>query len=142
MQTRQQRFAQCAVNKVQNFLSDPNRNNTDQNKAEQNDVAQRYRSLARRFPALIHDCGLAQGIAFLQSKGQKKGDGSNQNEYGYYLDHLKAVMALDDRDAIHEVKLPEYLRLSRDARQAAGWLKRYAEALIADKGEINDTGAA
>lgn len=86
-----------------------------------------YASFAKKFPALIHTCGLAQAVAFALAK--KETD---------YLADLAEVLAASDHTEIttaeqlnHQARnLPVsgYLRLSRDAISAASWLKRYVEA--------------
>jgi len=86
-------------------------------------------SFARSFPALVHSCGLAQAIAFAKSK---------QEHHAQYLEDLAAVLsaigyaeaASSDRleQATREHPVSHYVRLSRNALQAAGWLKRYVDA--------------
>lgn len=86
-----------------------------------------YVSFAKKFPALIHTCGLAQAVAFALAKKEKK-----------YIDDLTAVLLAaghaeitDQQPLEHHTRnqdLSDYLRLSRDALNAAGWLKRYVEA--------------
>jgi CRISPR-associated protein Cmr5 len=96
-----------------------------------------YETVARKFPALIHTCGLAQAVAFAQSKRQKDRPGGGAA--CEYLADLAAVLhagghaevATADALAEHSRRdsVTTYLRLSRDAIDAAVWLKRYAEAL-------------
>lgn len=86
-----------------------------------------YTTFAKKFPALIHTCGLAQAVAFALAK--KEID---------YIGDLSAVLNASGQDDINDpssldnksrtAELSSYLRLSRDALNAAGWLKRYAEA--------------
>jgi CRISPR-associated protein Cmr5 len=86
-----------------------------------------YVSFAKKFPALIHTCGLAQAVAFALAK----------KETAYIEDLAEVLKAsghpeitsahlLDDQARAQQ--LSGYLRLSRDALNAAGWLKRYVEA--------------
>lgn len=85
-----------------------------------------YATFAKRFPALIHTCGLAQAVVFARTK---KSD---------YLDDLAAVLRACGHNSIgnaddliknsHDSPLSTYLRLSKDAIEAAEWLKRYVEA--------------
>jgi CRISPR-associated protein Cmr5 len=84
-------------------------------------------STAKKFPALIHTCGLAQAVAFALAK--------KDAEYiGYLAAVLKAAghadvtdhQALDNQARTQPLSV--YLRLSRDAINAASWLKRYVEA--------------
>lgn len=91
-------------------------------------VPEKYASFARSFPSLAHTCGLAQAVAFAKAKG-----------HGQYLDDLAAVLkeighaeaasADSFERAMREHPVPAYVRLSRNALQAAGWLKRYVEAV-------------
>ena len=85
-------------------------------------------SFARSFPSLVHACGLAQAVAFAQAKRRQE-----------YLEDLAAVLgaaghaeaASPDHlaQAAREHSVLAYVRLSRNALQAANWLKRYVEAL-------------
>ncbi len=93
-----------------------------------------YETFARKFPALIHTCGLAQAVAFALAKKEKE-----------YVEDLAEVLKASGHDEItisqpldHHARtqtLSGYLRLSRDAINAASWLKRYAEALAPDEVE-------
>ena len=120
VQTRNQIRAKIAYG----FVSLP------ETKAEKN-----YPKLAKKFPALAHNCGLAQAIAFVRAKEGNTGT--------MYLNHLSSVMDgpkndLDERS--REASLSEYQLLSQEAIEAATWLKRYAEALL-DKGPGQDGSA-
>lgn len=96
-----------------------------------------YVSFAKKFPALVHTCGLAQAVAFAEAKGASK-DGQAKKPEMKYLEDLAAVLkagghgAIDSAKKLAETTRSErvggYLRLSRDAIQAASWLKRYVEA--------------
>lgn len=86
-----------------------------------------YTSFAKSFPALIHTCGLAQAVAFALAK----------QEQDYIADLTVVLKAaghaqITDQDPldrhVREQSLGGYLRLSRDAINAASWLKRYVEA--------------
>jgi CRISPR-associated protein Cmr5 len=86
-----------------------------------------FASFAKRFPSLIHSCGLAQAVAFAQAKAPD-----------HFLDDLRAAMNSGDSNVtefaekVRSADVTQYLRLSRHALEAAGWLKRYAEALLED----------
>lgn len=90
----------------------------------------KYKTFAKRFPTLIHTCGLAQALAFVKSK----------DEYTQNLADLIAVLNMPNlsQDA-KTVQVMEYLRLSREAISGASWLKKYAEALIEDPNNNEDT---
>jgi len=88
---------------------------------------QEYTSFAKKFPALIHTCGLAQAVAFALAK----------KETDYVADLSVVLNAsghgdINNKSSLHKksrtTELSSYLRLSRDALNAAGWLKRYVEA--------------
>jgi len=84
-----------------------------------------YPKLAKKFPALVHTCGLAQAIAFVRAK---EGDTGT-----VYLNHLSSVMGRSRNDLeerSHSALLPEYQILSLEAIESASWIKRYAEALL------------
>jgi CRISPR-associated protein Cmr5 len=114
--TRSQKLAQAAFPRIQN-----------RHASFKEKEFKEYVSFAKKFPALIHTCGLAQAVAFALAK--------KENDYVADLaDVLKASghpaisdAAALDRQARTE-RLSGYLRLSRDAINAAGWLKRYVEA--------------
>jgi len=88
---------------------------------------EKYSSFAKKFPALIHTCGLAQAVAY----------GLAKKETDYIQDLTEVLRAaghseITDREPLeHQARnqqLDGYLRLSREALNAAGWLKRYVEA--------------
>ena len=113
--TRSQRIAQTAYARI----------------AKHGKPDKEYVTRAKKFPALIHTCGLAQAVAFGLAK-----------EFSDYLEDLAAVLQAAGYAEIRDAKkldelarkqpLTEYLRLSRDALAAASWLKRYTEALEED----------
>lgn len=114
--TRSQKLAQAAYSQIaihtQNGKRKPDKE---------------FISTVKKFPALIHTCGLAQAVAFALAK--------KDSEYiGYLAAVLRAAghAALTDHAKLdHKARtepLSVYLRLSRDAINAASWLKRYVEA--------------
>jgi CRISPR-associated protein Cmr5 len=84
-------------------------------------VGDEYRQFAKRFPALVHSCGLAQAVAFAQSKDKS-----------VYLDDLASVMDISGSQELAKVSrtvdLVEYQQTTREAIECATWIKRYAEA--------------
>jgi len=105
-QTPSQVFAQAAFEKIDG----------------RGPMAPDYIAFAKRLPSLIHACGLAQAIAFLD--GNKRGD---------LLADLAHVMHKESPETLktdaRQADLLAYIRLSRQALEAAGWIKRYVEAL-------------
>lgn len=87
-----------------------------------------YTAFAKKFPALVHTCGLAQAVAFAAAK----------DSTGYLAD-LAAVLTADGHERVPDAAslaeltrtapMSAYLRLTRDALDAAVWLKRYVEAV-------------
>jgi CRISPR-associated protein Cmr5 len=113
--TRSQRLAQAAFPRIQSRMQGLREKAFDE-----------YRSFVKKFPALIHTCGLAQAVAFALAK--------QENDY---IEDLAAVLEsghpeITSAQTLHErartQPLNGYLRLSRDAINAASWLKRYVEA--------------
>ena len=93
-----------------------------------------YASFARKFPALIHTCGLAQAIAFaLAQGGQQEAYVKDLAEVLKAGGHTEIASADILARQTREQTVTGYLRLSRDAIEAASWLKRYVEALAEDK---------
>ncbi|GIW78268.1 MAG: hypothetical protein KatS3mg105_0075 [Gemmatales bacterium] len=112
--TRSQTMAQAAYQRI------AGRNNGKPTKE--------YATFAKKFPALIHTCGLAQAVAFAEAKKENTylGDLVVVLQAAGYRDlRNQGVLASRSREA----ELATYLRLNRDALLAAGWLKRYVEAL-------------
>jgi CRISPR-associated protein Cmr5 len=114
--TRSQRLAQAAFPRIQSRMQGLREKAFDE-----------YRSFVKKFPALIHTCGLAQAVAFALAK--------QENDY---IEDLAEVLRdsghpeITSAQSLHErartQPLSGYLRLSRDAINAASWLKRYVEA--------------
>jgi len=124
MLTRSQQYAQAAFPAVQRHYPQPTKDLSKEQKE--------YRTVAKKFPSLIHTCGLAQAIAFYQAKGHTD-----------YLSDLAEVLKQASHPEIKDAKslaehsrtdqLSVYMRLSRDALTAAGWIKRYVEALAGEE---------
>jgi CRISPR-associated protein Cmr5 len=114
--TRSQRLAQASFPRIQSRMRGLREKAFDE-----------YRSFVKKFPALIHTCGLAQAVAFALAK-------KDEEYIGYLAAVLKAAGHADitDHHALDSQArtkpLSGYLRLSRDAINAASWLKRYVEA--------------
>ncbi len=116
LQTNSQKMAQTAYASV------------SQRVQPGNPARDKYVSFARSFPSLVHSCGLAQAIAF-----------ANAKDHCEYLEDLAGVLTAvghSEADtaeslerATREHSLTAYIRLSRRTLQAAGWMKRYVEAV-------------
>jgi CRISPR-associated protein Cmr5 len=119
MRTKNQTYAHLAFGRITKWIDKDN--------------AAEYRAFARRFPSLVHTCGLAQAVAFAQQKAPKFG------EMSYLKDLADVVMNKNIEKESRNASLSRYLIMSRETLNAAGWLKRYAEALIETSGESDDS---
>jgi len=118
VQTRSQRLAQAAFARIDSYHGT---------------LDKEYVAFAKKFPALIHTCGLAQAVAFALAKKESR-----------YVEDLAAVLKVSGHpevasastldDQTRKQSLGGYLRLSRDAIHAASWLKRYVEAASGEAG--------
>jgi CRISPR-associated protein Cmr5 len=120
--TRNQQYAQRAYASVAELARD---SETSRDK---------FPSFAKSFPALVHGCGLAQALAFARGKKQTA-----------YLEVLARTLGeVSSTDALLErsrsASLSDYIRLSRNVLEAAGWVKRFSEALLDDAVEAEAEG--
>lgn len=87
-----------------------------------------YKTRALGFPALVMQSGLAQAVGFLRAKGNNG-----------YLDDLAAVMTKKDAAGLHatiiHAPMLDYRFLTREALDAAGWIKRFSQTLLHDDKE-------
>ncbi len=116
--TRSQKLAQAAFAQI----------------AKHGQPKQEFVSFAKKFPALIHTCGLAQAVAFALAKEEK----DYIKDLAVVLEasgHLEVSSAETLQKQTQEQPLSGYLRLSRDAINAASWLKRYVEAATPEESE-------
>ena len=100
-------------------------------------VTEEYRSFAREFPTLVHQCGLAQAVAFAQAKAPKS---EAHRDYGNDLaavltkaEHADVATGAALATCSCSLAVSGYIRLSHDALDAANWIKRYVEALFDDE---------
>jgi len=115
-QTRQQMRAQNAYGCV---------SSVEKEKVIKEKETEDYAQIAKKFPALVHNCGLAQAIAFVQAKEGETGE--------TYIAHLTKTMMSEEGDigsASRSADLMKYQRLTREVIESATWLKRYSEALL------------
>jgi CRISPR type III-B/RAMP module-associated protein Cmr5 len=125
MSTRSQKRAQEAYRRVR-CIAD----------SQSPEFQEKYGGVCRDLPALIHQCGLCQTVAFLQAKGAKK------SHFTRLLTDWGAVSGLGQTaDAIadcvrEKAEVVEYQRLTREALACAEWFDRYAEAVLgAERGQ-------
>ena len=92
LQTRSQRLAQAAYAQV-SLQGTPDKGPDKE-----------YVSFAKKFPALIHTCGLAQAVAFALAKGKSKDERKGPKPELRYLDGLAEVLRLLGHDGVDSPK--------------------------------------
>lgn len=113
-ETRQQKRAQVAIEKV---------------KVQERKDTGDYSQIAKKFPALVQTCGLAQALAFVAAK-----EGQTGSDYIHDLSAVMNQQNVQDLPALsREASMVDYQHLTREAIASATWLKRYSEALLRDE---------
>lgn len=102
------------------------------NARQQAEFKKEYGALAHKLPGMVLQNGLAQATGFFLAKGTAA--------HLAILDDLLQVLrvsqasAANDRQAFHQsildADLAQTLLLTRQALQAASWLKRYAQGVL------------
>jgi CRISPR-associated protein Cmr5 len=129
-QTRSQKDMALAANKIQSDIVGKG-------------FANEYKGLWHQFPVFVLQCGLAQAVAFSESKAQGD-DSAIKQAHTKLLEHLAEVHGTTRTQLVEDVRtkpVGEYMRLTRRTLDAAIFFKRFAEALIEDKetkGEQSD----
>lgn len=93
----------------------------------------RYGSMAHKLPVLVRKAGLAQALAFVQSRGTPE---------GILVAHLAEVVgepALLARSRTAE--LAEYMRLTRNVLAALEWYTRFAQEVLGVDRDADDEGS-
>lgn len=113
MKTRDQEYASKAVKKVSAAKEKLN-----------DDDRSRYGSMAHQLPILIRSAGLAQALAFLETRTSK---GHEQ-----LLKDLAATVGLPDTlvKKARDAQLNEYMQLTRQVMAALLWYKRFAQSIL------------
>lgn len=94
-------------------------------------IYKRYGSMAYTLPILVRTAGLAQALAFVESKSKK----DSAHPYTYLLNHLAEVV-INDKNGNEFTKqsrkanLQEYMYLTRRTMLALKWYKRFAESVL------------
>ncbi len=93
-----------------------------------------YERLARSFPVLVQTAGLAQALAFHESKKTEKA-------HGLLLTHLAELLKEECNgksvvEAVCGMTVPEYRNATRRVLRAWIFFKRFAVARV--KGEMDD----
>ena len=126
IQTRDQKYAVDAYNRVKTIFNDGKLSND------------KYGSMAHKLPILIRTAGLAQAFAFVNARGKE--------EHKRLLNDLALTLDKQSREALAEAamdaELSEYIYLTQQALAALLWYKRFAQSILdvqsGDKGDDND----
>lgn len=98
------------------------------------EIRENYGIICLNFPAYVHQCGLCQAVAFLQSKADRQNSSPRKRAYHRFLEDLSqsALQMPGDTfaDHVRRANLIEYQRLSREVMALTNWYKRYAEAVL------------
>lgn len=102
---------------------------------DQGRFAENYGRQCLRLPALIHQCGLCQALAFFQAKGGEVGDKKGKEYFHQVLQDLAKVSGLGESgeklaERAWSEDMKTYQWMTREAMASAQWLKRYAEAVL------------
>lgn len=93
---------------------------------DQETQRKKYGSMAHKLPVLIKTAGLAQALAFVESRGGDEGK--------KLLDHIAEVVKLNNHNtlqsAIRQAELRKYIRLTQEILTALVWFKRFAQSVL------------
>ena len=94
---------------------------------------QKYGSMAHKLPVLIRTAGLAQALAFVDSRGS--------DEQRQLLEHIAQVVSEEDLlRRSRESELADYMRLTRNVLAALVWYKRFAQSVLHVELGADDAG--
>lgn len=120
MQTRDQKYASDAFERVTKVAQNPTES-----------FGKAYGSMAHKLPILIHVAGLAQALAFVASRGQRKGPEQLLEDLSQTVLGEPATRLLErSRGSNHEGSLREYIYLTEQILAALLWYKRYAQSIL------------
>lgn len=120
MITLEQELAAAVYRKVDEFGRHHEENTTER---------RQYGAMAHKLPVLIRTSGLAEALAFAQSRG------SGKTGHQQLLKDLGAVIFPDEKNAdicvrSREAEMQSYMYLTRRSLLALKWFKRFAESVL------------
>jgi len=120
MQSREQKYAATIYAQVSQY---PGR------LPEESKERKRYGSMAHKLPILVRGAGLAQALAFVDSR-----QGSRREPYQKLLEHLAATVGEISSPELlafsRNADLSEYMYLTERVMLALKWYKRFAESVL------------
>ena len=98
----------------------------------------KYGSTAHKLPILIRTAGLAQALAFVETRGKNDGkdkDGKKrENPYKDFLQDLEATVGTNGQGTLakraREAELEDYMLLTQQVLHALLWYKRFAQSIL------------
>jgi CRISPR-associated protein Cmr5 len=111
--TREQQRAKSAFERISRHL------NQGQTWRDQ------YGGMAHKLPVLVRQAGLAQALAFVESRGQ--------DAHKALLEDVAQSMGFSKTELLkksREEKLSEYLRLTREVLAVTQWYKRFSQSVL------------
>lgn len=88
-----------------------------------------YARLCRDLPTMFLQNGLGQSLAFLRSKSDAAGS-LYRDISGWLIQERRIYAGGDLIEAVMEGNRNDYMAAQEEALELAGWLKRFADALI------------
>lgn len=129
MQSREQRYAKMVYEQVCEYPGKFAKDSTQRKE---------YGSIAHKLPVLVRTAGLAQALAFVDSR--------KKEPYKKLLDHLAATVGEQSIDALlkhsHEATLSEYMYLTEQVLLALKWYKRFAQSVLEVDPTVDDQGGS
>jgi CRISPR-associated protein Cmr5 len=119
MQSREQQFARVTYDQVRAYAEAHPKGSEQRTK---------YGGMAHTLPILIRTSGLAQALAFVESRGK--------DPHRDLLNHLARTLLGDTATGnqlatrSRTAELPEYMSLTERAMLALKWYKRYAQSVL------------
>lgn len=100
--------------------------------------ARKYGVMCHKLPLLIHTAGLAQALAFVESRAPK------EKLFATLLDNLGHTVGEHEKltKLAREAHLNDYLRLTAQAMEALVWYKRFAQSILGvDASDTEEEGS-
>lgn len=117
MQSREQQFAMTIYGQVSQYPGPLD---------EKSKERKQYGTMAHQLPILVRSAGLAQALAFVESR--------NKVPYQQLLNHLSETVGAASREDLlnrsRTADLSNYIYLTEQVMLALKWYKRFAESVL------------
>jgi CRISPR-associated protein Cmr5 len=119
MQTRDQRYATKVYEKVQVI------------RGEFPKSYRKYGAMSHKLPILIHTAGLAQALAYVESRKDTSKKAEEEDIYARFLKDLAETVGVAELSKqAREVELTHYMYLTEQVLAALLWYKRFAQSVL------------